>query len=930
MKETIVIFDLETTGLDSYYDEILEFGAWRIEEGKKPVSLQFLVRPRYEVSTKILKLTGITREELVSAGSLEEHREEIFNFFQDAVLVGHNIEFDLRFLERGLNCIFHQENWDTLEMVRIFFPALGHYRLSVLAEKLDLALPNGFSLHRALADAWISWKLIEACWQKGTEYDLSFYDQAKSLQAGWKGARFFTLLHQEITRSFPERPIRTDIVIRPGEEGLFVENVLQDEVPAEAEWVLQCFSSGGILQEILSGYESRLGQTRMAESVLKGLTNSQHIVVEAGTGTGKSFAYLLPVLWWARKTGQKVVAATHTIPLQEQLYQKDLPVLAQILPFSFRTVILKGKGNYCCLKKWAGTQANPTELSPQERLAALSVLSWLRETETGDLQELPQTDNIQKIRFKISAESENCDYQRCPRAGICFLFRARKRAENADLVIVNHSLLLSDLKTDFKVLPEYRYLVVDEAHHLHSSALEQLGSEMSLDKVERLLEKVYRPQGQCFYLTCKLRQGYYAALVSAAAWDTFGQKLENIPKECEAVLEQVRELFVFFAKILNGRQTLRLIKAFKRENWWFALETQAENLTGRLTQLISSLEGLNKVLAAEDSDELDSLRRELAGFQREFEGFKDTLSLVINVEDIMRVTWLEYKNVIYLKSSLVDVSQILKDKVFSRLKSAILTSATLSIAGSFGHYLQEVGLPEDTLSLQVASPFDFSEQMSLYVVKDLWKSQEAEGIIAAKIAEFVAEIAQHLRGRTLVLFTSHHLLQAAYTPLLKHLEESDLNLLAQGIDGGRSTILGEFLRKPGSVLLGATSFWEGIDIPGQALSCVILVKLPFWPPSLPLIEARSELLQSQGRNPFSEFMLPEAVIKFKQGFGRLIRSKTDRGFVILLDDRVISKRYGSMFLSSLPLETHRRGNEKQVLKQIKTWIENETAEGALF
>ncbi|HWQ89194.1 MAG TPA: helicase C-terminal domain-containing protein [Desulfitobacteriaceae bacterium] len=930
MKETIVIFDLETTGLDLYYDEILEFGAWRIEEGKKPVSLQFLVCPRQEVTNRVLKLTGIIREELACAGTLEEHREEIFNFFQDAVLVGHNIEFDLRFLQRGLRCDFNQEYWDTLELARIFFPALGHYRLSVLAEKLDLALPDDFSFHRALTDAWITWKLLEACWHKGKEYDLSFYDQAKRLLEGWKGAKFLALLHQEITRSFPERLIYTDVVTRPGEEGLFVENVFQDEVPTEAEWVLRSFSSGGILQEILSGYESRLGQIRMAESVVEGLTNSQHIVVEAGTGTGKSFAYLLPALWWARKTGQKVVVATHTIPLQEQLYQKDLPVLAQILPFSFRSVILKGKGNYCCLKKWAGTQANPSELSTQDRLAALSVLSWLRETETGDLQELPQTDIIQKIRFKISAETENCDHQRCPRAGICFLFRARKRAENADLVIVNHSLLFSDLKTDYKVLPEYRYLVVDEAHHLHSSALEQLGSEMSLDKVERLLEKVYRPQGQCFYLSFKLRQGYYAALVTSAAWDVFTQKLEEIPKECEAVLEQVRELFLFFAKILNKQQTLRLIKAFKQENWWSALAIQAENLMGRLSQLVFSLEGLNKVLAAEDTDELDSLRRELAGYQRDLEGFKETLSFLLNIEDIMRVTWLEYKSVICLKSSFVDVSQILNDKVFSRLNSAILTSATLSIAGSFRHYLQEVGLPKSTLALQVASPFDFGEQMSLYVVKDLWKSQEAEGIIAAKIAEFVAEIAQHLRGRTLVLFTSHRLLQAAYIPLLRHLEKSDLNLLAQGIDGGRSTILGEFLRNPGSVLLGATSFWEGIDIPGQALSCVILVKLPFWPPSLPLIEARSELLQSQGRNPFWEFMLPEAVIKFKQGFGRLIRSKTDRGFVILLDDRVISKRYGSMFLSSLPLETHRRGDGKQVLEKIETWIENETAGGALF
>ncbi|MHB8124823.1 MAG: helicase C-terminal domain-containing protein [Desulfitobacteriaceae bacterium] len=930
MKETTVIFDLETTGLDVYKDEIIEFGAWRIEEGKQPISLQFLVNPQQEVSSGILSVTGISREELRSARSLEEHREEILGFFNDAILVGHNIEFDLGFLEKGLRTVIKQETWDTLELARIFFPSLGHYRLAVLAEKLLLELPENPSFHRAGTDAWVTWKLLEACWQKGKEYDLSFYDQAKGLIEGWKGASFFTFLRSEISRSFPDRLIRTDLVITPSNEGLFAENKLKKKVPEAVEWVKKCFSSGGILQENLTGYESRMGQIKMAESVVEGFTDSHHVVVEAGTGTGKSFAYLIPALWWARKTGQKVVVATHTIPLQEQLQQKDLPVLARVLPFSFRSVLLKGKGNYCCLKKWLMLQVNPQELTSEERIAALYVLTWLRETGTGDLQELPHVARVQKIRAKLSADTEICDPARCLRAGVCFLLRARKRAEDADLVIVNHSLLFSDLKTDFKVLPEYHYLVVDEAHHLHRSALEQLGSDLSLENVIRVIEKVFRPQGQCFFVTYKLRQGQLAALAPEVAWDTFAEKLGRIPENCELVLTQTYELFSFFAKILNEQQSLRLVKAFKQEKWWFILETQVENLKGRLTQLVSSLVGLSKLLSGVEVNELDGLRRELAGYQRELEDFNDTLSFILNVEDALRVTWLEQTYTVYLKSSLVEVSQILNEKVFSRLNSAILTSATLSIAGSFTHYLQEVGLSEHTTSLQVASPFDYEDQMRFFVVKELWKNEKSEEMIALRVADFVAEVAQQLRGRTLVLFTSHRLLRATYTPLVEHLEKLNLNILAQGINGGRSTILGEFLRNPGSVLLGATSFWEGIDIPGRALSCVILVKLPFWPPSMPLIEARSELLESQGRNPFWEFMLPEAVIRFKQGFGRLIRSKMDRGFVILLDDRVIGKRYGSLFLFSLPLETHIRGEEKQVLQKINAWIQNESENGALF
>ncbi|MFZ3372062.1 MAG: helicase C-terminal domain-containing protein [Desulfitobacteriaceae bacterium] len=922
MKGSIVVIDIETTGLDIYKDEILEFGAWRLEEGKQPRSLQFLLKPQQEVSSKILGLTGITREELRSASSLEEHREQILGFFNDAVLVGHNIEFDLGFLEKGLRIVFNQETWDTLELARIFFPSLGHYRLAVLAEKLVLELPENPQFHRAGTDAWVTWKLLETCWRKAKEYDLSFYDQAKGLIEGWKGASFFTYLRSEISRSFPDRPIRTELVISPPDEGLFAETKLKEKVPEANEWVLECFSSGGILQKTLPGYESRIGQLKMAEAVVKSLTDSRHVVVEAGTGTGKSFAYLIPALWWAKKSGQKVVVATHTIPLQEQLQQKDLPVLARVLPFSFRSVLLKGKGNYCCLKKWSMLQLNPLELNHEERLAALYVLTWLRETGTGDLQELPQVARVHKICLKLSAETENCDPKSCLRAGVCFLLRARKRAEDADLVIVNHSLLFSDLKTDFKVLPEYHYLVVDEAHHLHRSALEQLGSDLSLENVTRVIEKIFRPQGQSFFVTYKMRQGRLAALAPAVAWDTFAEKLAGIPENCELVLTQAREVFMLFAKILNGQQSLRLVKALKNENWWLILEIQVENLKGRLAQLVTSLEGLSKLLAGEEGNELDGLRRELAGYQRELEGFKDTLSLLLNVEDPIRVTWLEQFFSLHLKSSLVEVSQILKEKVFSRLDSALLTSATLSIAGSFTHYLQEVGLPEDTTALQVASPFDYEDQMRLFVVKDLWKNEKSEEMIALRVAEFVAEVAQQLSGRTLVLFTSHRLLRATYTPLAELLEKLNLTILAQGIDGGRSTILSEFSRNPGSVLLGATSFWEGIDIPGQALSCVILVKLPFWPPSMPLIEARSELLEAQGRNSFWEFMLPEAVIRFKQGFGRLIRSKMDKGFVILLDDRVIGKRYGSLFLASLPIETHIRGEKKQVLQQINSWVKN--------
>lgn len=920
MGKDIVVFDVETLGLKSEREEIIEFAALRVRNGLIQESCHFPIRPEQGVTDNTLIGTDRQKEELSNVAPLSEYHHEIINFFDDAVLVGHEAPLHLSILQKQLNVRFQQTLWDTLDLVRVFFPTLHHYQLAYLAEKLSLPSREEVKLHRLERNAWLTWELFEVCRKKALEFDLSFFDQAKSFLEGWAGRGFIEELHKEIIRSFPDRPIRTDLVLAPFSEGLFARGKTPSaSVPDSIDWVVDNFSPGGKLERNLPSYESRPGQVKMAKLIAEGLSSSQHVVVEAGTGTGKSFAYLIPSLWSAKKTGQKVVVATHTIPLQEQLQKKDIPILEAVLPFSFRVSVLKGKSNYCCLKKWQGCLVNRDSLGSEQKPAMLSILVWLRETITGDIQELSKVPGLMELWPSISADNETCIPGRCSKAAVCFLLRARKKAEEADVLIVNHSLLFSDLKTDYNVLPEYHQLVIDEAHQIYQTALQHLGSELSIENVTRIIDSIYRPSGLNFYGTVKQRLGALAQSVPSVPWEIFIKRLESIPEMCATVLEQMKELFELLSMILGMERTFRFVADHTASPWWDGLNVQIENLTGRIKALLSSLEGLTSTLSGEDADEIEELKYILASHQRELQALVDTLIQAINLNNPKQVTWLEQSARLYLKTSPIEVSDILKEKIFSRLDAVILTSATLSISNSFEHFLQDIGLPRSTITAQVDSPFDYERQMKFIVVKKGINFRNPDGEKALELSEFIAEVAERMNGRTLVLFTAHSLLRQTYASLNPRLARVGIETLAQGIQGERSTLLEAFKRNPKSVLLGANSFWEGIDIPGDTLSCVILVKLPFWPPTLPLIEARSEYLKSQGRDPFHELLLPEAVIRFKQGFGRLIRSKGDRGVVILLDDRVIEKYYGRFFLGSLPVRTHIRGEYPLVFRKIEEY-----------
>lgn len=804
---------------------------------------------------------------------------------------------------------------DIRDLTSLFYPTFNSDNLMELSLKIThKAYKTPFSPARC--EVRVIWDLLKSCWIKGLDCDLGRLSRMEELTKGSSCQLFIQALKKEIVRIYPDRPIRTSPAVNGNwNNNLFA--VMEEDpacIPDSPEWAVTCFHSDGLLAQKIPGYENRMIQATMAKGILSGLTEGRNVVIEAGTGTGKTLAYLVPALWYAKRHDEKVIVATHTITLQEQLYTKDLPLLQKALPFIFRTALLKGKGNYLCLKRLYQDNHVSESAAPEERLKLASILSWAAETETGDFGELPNTMNAYSVFKLYGADNPLCQPSECSYMSRCWLYKARKNAEGADVIVINHSLLLADIKTNNKILPEYSNLIIDEAHNIYQAALKQLGFEVSLDQLLRLTESIHGGRGSLYTHLIK-KTTRWSEILPIFNWAEFRKKLEEIPDSVMAVAEQARELFIMFNSLLGGQLNLRLDAEKLGRDIFQLYNLSIENLAVRLNTLGDLLDRLNAFLSFE-SEQLEETRYEIIRIKNDIGLIIEGLNKIIDNADEEHVTYLEKSNTVYLKNTLINVAPILSKKIFSKNNCTVLTSATLSVADSFSYLTRDIGM-EDYLPLKLDSPFDYSKQMLFCVVKDL-PIHLPEDQLAERTASFITEIAEEINGGVLVLFTSHRYLRRVYQLIDKQLHDhgSHLRILAQGINGAREELLREFMERKESILLGTNSFWEGVDLPGDSLRCVIMVRLPFWPPDTPVMEAKARLLESQGIDPFYELNLPEAVIRFKQGFGRLIRTKEDRGVVIVLDDRIISKRYGRYFLKALPITSYYQGSTDDVLQRI--------------
>jgi ATP-dependent DNA helicase DinG len=646
----------------------------------------------------------------------------------------------------------------------------------------------------------------------------------------------------------------------------------------------QFFAPGGVLSKTHPAYEFRRGQLQMAQAVEEALEEKRHLIVEAGTGTGKTLAYLLPVI----RSGKRVIISTGTKNLQEQLFFKDVPALERALfPEGNRKLsvcYMKGRNNYLCRKKLYDLTGQPVLSGLEEIEHYRAIAAWEKTTRTGDRAELAELPEASAVWHKLDARAEACTGQKCSEFDRCFITEMRRRAAESDIIIVNHHLFFADLSIkleadgapDAGVLPECGAVIFDEAHELEEIAGNYFGisvSNLRMDELTRDVEHLLQ------------REHLYTPQISGA-------------------IQSVRERSQLFFSLLPANEGR------------FAFDSRREFLEENGEEFLALNQSLYRLGA--ELEQLPQKPEEVFTLVRRAQQLQVQLRFVMESEDPNTVFWIERRGFrgpggarrksssftaeertaggrtnVFLQATPIEVGQILRECLWSKLETSVLTSATLAVGGGFDYIRQRLGL-DHARELIVPSHFDYESQAILYVPPDLPDPRTPE--FAAEAAGLVRRLLQITRGRAFVLFTSYKQMNEIYERLLGLLEYP---MLKQG-DAPKSALLEEFRLTPNAVLFGTSSFWQGVDVQGEQLSCVIIDRLPFAVPSDPVVAARVKAIDAGGGNAFFEYQVPSAVITLKQGFGRLIRSLHDRGLLALLDNRILKKSYGRVFVESLP------------------------------
>ena len=919
--------DLETTGLNPQLDTIIEVGAVKFQGHGVVENYHSLVNPYQPIRGFVKSLTGITQKEVDSAPPFGVVAGELGPFIGDHPVVGHNVSFDLDFLtSHGLR--LSNQAIDTWDLASTLLPYSLDYTLAQLVTQLSLQHPRP---HRALPDAQAARQLFVTLLERARDTDpsiLSFIGHLAS-RSQWpvglllRGlvnkseehtARVATSLMGINTTAVGER-LESPSRLKPAAQ---ISSLDEDDL-------VEYLSPGGMFAKSFPGFEDRPQQVEMLREVVHAFDKGGALMVEAGTGVGKSLAYLLPAVLFSLKNGSPVVISTNTINLQDQLLQKDIPALSRVLeeagaisPDEFKAVPLKGRANYLCLRRWTHMSRGET-LSPGEARLLSKTLMWMQDTSTGDRGEINLSGRDDSIWSRLSAG----DREWCPGSveGTCFLRAARERAGAAHVIVVNHALLLSDMKLGGGILPDYQHLIVDEAHHLEEEATHQLGLRLPQSRLGEELDRLARLLGD-------------ARIMLRGLFNTPSQRQrgEELINAIEGPVSRLRVNWNNLWSAMEGflrshreegeeRFQIRITPSVRAQPGWSHLEIGWENVDVVLADVLGQMSPLHIFWDSAPNESIldkSTLVAELSQWQEGMAELrtqlKEFLAAPLGKE---RIDWLsqdERTSSLTLHSAPLNVGGELERNLFSSKRCVVLTSATLTTQGSFDYLKERLGLSEAS-ELAVGSPFDYRQAALLLLPEDIpppnvWGYQEA-------LQDVLVGLGKVLKGHSLVLFTSHAALRTTAQAIRGVLEPQGVQVLAQGVDGSPRQIFRRFLARPESVLLGTSSFWEGVDLSGGVLKALVLARLPFQVPTEPIFAARSELFE----NPFNQYAIPQAILRFRQGFGRLIRGSKDRGVIVVMDRRIVARSYSKAFLDSLPPSTVKRVPYSSIATHAHQWVQ---------
>lgn len=713
----------------------------------------------------------------------------------------------------------------------------------------------------------------------------------------------------------------------------FVQDI--DRIFLEEIDIENYFAKDGILAKEIKGFEYREEQEEMAQYIQDAINEDRKIIVEAGTGTGKTLAYLIPSIKWAVTNKKKVIIATNTINLQEQLLLKDIPLAKSIIKDEFSYVLVKGRNNYVCKRLFnelvLGKSIDIETFSMEAREQIEYILKWGNKTKTGDKAELP-FEVYPDVWELVQSTTELCLGKKCPYRKECFYMKTRMEKMEADILISNHHVFFADLnvraETDFDseylILPRYDMVIFDEAHNVESVARSYFSVEVSKISFTRLLNRIYQKKNK--------RKKEKSALIRVE--DTIDEKdledgqqyiyLLNTLKEEISILQNIGdEYFDEIRKIYETNTEAPIKKSLNnfemtKSRFLENLREKKDIFQSKLADFLNLMMSFNNVIDGEKDK-----NPEVINFNNHLKMFKayiDSFKFINSFEDDNYIYWLDINskrtNVI-LTATPLNIAQKLSTVLFDNLDRLVFASATIVVNGNFDYFKKSLGLDEeDCIEAIIKSPFDYDEQMSVYIPSDIQDSENINAFVS-DASKFILNILLKTDGKAFILFTSYTMLNQIYYSISKKLKDKGFEVFLHG-DKPRSQIIKEFKEAENPILFGTTSFWEGVDVQGENLSNVIITKLPFLVPTDPVVSAISKKIEEDGGNSFMDFQLPEAIIKFKQGVGRLIRKKTDSGNIFILDNRILKKRYGSLFINALPSQKNIKILEKDdIIEEIE-------------